>query len=86
MKELEVAQSNLSQVQQKMKRSYNQKTKFRSFAHGDEVLMLLPLQGQSLVARYSCPYVVERRVGDLNYMVASTDRCKRAQLCHMNML
>ncbi len=83
---LQVARDNLGEVQKKMKGYYDRKVKYRSFEPGEEVLALLPLQGQPLAARYSGPYVVESRVGDLDYMIATPDRRKRAQLCHVNML
>ena len=83
---LEAAQEHLGKAQRRMKGYYDKKTQYRSFAPGDEVLVLLPLQGQPLAARYSGPYVVERRVGDLDYVVATPDRRKRAQICHVNML
>ena len=68
-----------------MKGYYDQKTKYRSFAPGEEVLVLLPLQGQPLAARYCGPYVIEK-VGDLDYMLVTPDRHKRVHLCHVNML
>ena len=85
-KALELAREHLGGAQARMKGYYDRKATYREFAPGDEVLVLLPLQGQPLAARYSGPYVVERRVGDLDYMVATPDRRKRAQLCHVNML
>ena len=30
--------------------------------------------------------MIEKKVGDLDYLVATPDRRKRAQLCHVNML
>ena len=65
---------------------YDRKAKYRCFEPGEEVLALLLLQGQPLAARYSGPYVIERKVGDLDYVIATPDRRKRAQLCHLNML
>lgn len=66
-----------------MKVHYDKGTNYRSFAPGDEVLVLLPLQGQLLGVRYSGSYVTESRVGDLNFMVATPDRRRRAQLSLM---
>ena len=85
-KALEVAQTHLCKAQQNMKGYYDRRAEYRSFAPGDEVLVLLPLQGQPLAARYSGPYVIEKKVGDLDYLVVTPDRRKRAQLCHVNML
>ena len=83
---LEVTQHHLGAAQEKIKGYYDQKAKYRSFAPGKELLVLLPLQGQPLAARYCGPYVIEKKVGDLDYLVATSDRRKRAQLCHVNML
>ena len=85
-KALEVAGLNLEKAQKNMKGYYDRKAQYRSFQPGEEVLVLLPMQGQPLAARYSGPYVVERRVGELDYIVATPDRRKKAQLCHVNML
>ena len=86
VKALEVAQHHLGAAQKMMKGYYDQKVKYRSFAPGKEVLVLLPLQGQPLAARYCGPYVIEKKMGDLDYLMATHDRRKRAQLCHVNML
>ena len=74
------------QAQAKMKGNNDQKAKYRAFAPGDEVLVLLPLQGQPLAARYSGLNVVERRVGVLDYLVATPNRRKKAQVYHARKL
>ncbi len=43
LRTLKVAESHLGQVQRNMNAHYDRKTKYRSFAPGDEVLMLLPV-------------------------------------------
>lgn len=53
---------------------------------GKEDSVLRHFQEQPLTAHYIGSYVVERRVGDLDYMVATPDWPKRAQLCHVNKL
>ena len=85
-KALEVAQQHLQQAQGKMKGYYDRRAQYRSFQPGDEVLVLLPVQGQPLAARYSGPYLIEKRVGDLDYVISTPDRRRKAQLCHINML
>lgn len=47
------------------------------------MLALLPLLRKALAARFSCPYVVKKRIGDLKYQVASLDRRKDFQLYHI---
>lgn len=48
--------------------------------------MLLPLHGQPFQAKFSGPYVVEKRLGELNYVIATPDQRKTRRLCHVNML
>ena len=82
----ELAKNHLQAVQTDMKTWYDRKARSRSFAPGDQVLVLLPLLGQPLQARYSGPYVIESKVGDLDYIIKTPDRRKKRQLCHVNML
>ena len=82
----ELARNHLQEVQEEMKVWYDRKARGRSFNPGDQVLVLLPIIGQPLQARYSGPYVIERKVGDLDYIVKTPDRRKKRQLCHINML
>jgi len=51
----------------RMKVWYDCKAKHRSFKPGDQVLMLLPISGHPLQARYHGPYVVERKVNNVDY-------------------
>ena len=50
------------------------------------MLALLPIPGRPLQARYFVPYVVDKRVSDLNYILITPDRRRQHQLCHVNML
>ena len=58
----------------------------RKFEPGQKVLALLPVHGSPLQARYFGPYVVEKKLSDLNYVLITPDRRKQRQLCHINML
>ncbi|WP_435362536.1 hypothetical protein, partial [Klebsiella pneumoniae] len=69
-----------------MKSLYDRKAKVRELKIGDEVLALLPVQGRPLAARYSGPYRVAKRIGDIDYVISTPDRRKATQLCHINML
>jgi hypothetical protein len=82
----ELAKKHLQAVQTEMKTWYDRKARSRTFTPGDQVLVLLPLSGQPLQARFSGPYVIESKVGDLDYVVKTPDRRKKRQLCHVNML
>ena len=69
----ELAKKHLQAVQTEMKTWYDRKARSRTFTPGDQVLVLLPLSGQPLQARFSGPYVIESKVGDLDYVVKTPD-------------
>ena len=50
------------------------------------MLVLFPIPGHPLQARYHGPYVIESKVGEVDYIVKTPDRRKSRQLCHINML
>ena len=85
-REGKVAQENLKRSQQKMKEQYDKRTKERQLRTGDKVLILLPVPGEPLRAKFCGPYEVEKKVNDLNYVVSTPDRRKTKRLCHINML
>ena len=82
----ELARKNLSRAQRQMKVWYDRKARERVFRVGDKVLVLLPIAGNPLQARYHGPYIIERCINDVNYVVSTPDRRKQRQLCHVNML
>ena len=82
----ELARKNLHRGQARMKVWYDQKARERTFDVGDKVLVLLPIAGNPLQAKYHGPYTVERRVNNVDYVVSTPDRRKQRQLCHINML
>ena len=69
-----------------MKKWYDKDAKSREFSPGDKVLVLFPIPGHPLQARYHGPYVIESKVGEVDYIVKTLDRRKSRQLCHINML
>lgn len=69
-----------------MKVRYDINSQTRSFKPGDQVLALLPIPGKPLQARYFGPYIVEKKVSDLNYIILTPGRQKQKQMCHVNML
>ena len=58
----------------------------RCFEPGDRVLVLFPVVGNPLQAKYSGPYKVVKKISDTNYLVKTPDRRKETQVCHINML
>ncbi|XP_071500975.1 uncharacterized protein [Diadema antillarum] len=81
----EVAREHLKYSQQTMKERFDRKALSRVFEVGDKVLVLLPLPGDALKAKFSGPYVVERKLGKENYVVSMPDRRKSKRVCHVNM-
>lgn len=82
----EVAKKNMSVVQERMKKWYDRTAKRRCFSPGDKVLVLLPVPGSSLQARFSGPFVVTEKISDRDYIVATPERRRQSRLCHVNML
>ena len=82
----QMAKRNLQESQSKMKVWYDRKAKSRCFEPGDRVLVLFPVVGNPLQAKYSGPYKVVKKISDTNYLVITPDRRKKTQVCHINML
>lgn len=81
-----LAREALSKVQGKMKARYDKSTVIRSFAVGDQVLVLLPIPGSALSARFTGPYKILEKKSDTDYVVHTPDRKRQKRLCHINML
>ena len=82
----QMAKRNLQESQSKMKVWYDRKAKLRCFEAGERVLVLYPVIGNPLQAKYSGPYKVVKKIGDTNYLVKTPGRRKETQVCHINML
>ena len=82
----ELARKYLRNTQRRMKKRYDKRTIVREFREGDEVLMFTPRKVQPFDGRFQGPYVIEKRVDNLNYLVKTPDRRKRTQLYHINRL
>ena len=50
------------------------------------MLVLLPVVGSCLQAKFCCPYEVERKLSDTDYVIKTPDRKKKSRVCHANML
>ena len=64
----EVAWKNLKHSQTKMKTWYEKRVKKRQFKVGDEVLALLSIPNHPLHARYHGPYVIAKKVSEVDYV------------------
>ncbi len=81
-----LARESLANAQKGMKRRFDRKAVARSFMPGDEVLVLLPVLGSSLSARFYGPYVVKKKMSETDYMISTPDRKRQTRVCHINML
>src|SRR5688572_31131885 len=71
---------------EKAKYWYDQKAKKVVFEVGEKVLVLLPLIGKPLQAKYCGPYVIEKRLGEVDYLVGTPDRRKTKRVVHVNLM
>ena len=82
----ELVQENLAKSQDRQKRWYDQKARSRSLEVGQRALVLLPSSNKKLHAAWQGPYVIKRKIGDVNYEVEMHDKKKRQRIFHINML
>ena len=68
MKAEKIARADLKVSQKRMKAWYDQKAWKRPFKASNAVLILLPIEGQPLQARYSGLFIIERKVNDVDYI------------------
>ena len=80
------AKSHLVKSQDKMKKEYDKQVKDRDFKVGDQVLVLLPIPGSPLKAKYSGHWRIVKKLSKLDYVVETPTRRKTYQRCHVNML
>ncbi len=81
-----LAREALSKAQGKMKAHYDKGAANRSFAVGNQVLVLLPVPGSALSVRFSGPYEILEKKSDTDYVVRTPDRKRQKRVCHINML
>ncbi len=80
------AKKSLGEAQKSMKKRFDKKSVTRVIKPGDEVLVLLPVPGSALSARFAGPYVVSKKLSDTDYVVHTPDRKRKFRTCHVNML
>ncbi|XP_067261173.1 uncharacterized protein [Chanodichthys erythropterus] len=80
------AKESLLSAQVAMKRQFDRKTVQRHFKEGDQVLVLLPVVGSVLSARFSGPYEVIKKLSNTDYLIRTPERRKKSRVCHVNML
>nr|XP_006822155.1 PREDICTED: uncharacterized protein LOC102805135 [Saccoglossus kowalevskii] len=67
--------------QKKINYWYDRNARLRDFKPGDKVLVLFPMSGHALQARYHGPYVIESKLSDLNYFVKTPNSWFCESLC-----
>ena len=65
---------------------YDKRSVARNFSPGDKVLVLLPVPGKPLEAKYHGPYTVLEQLGPVDYIISTPDRRKVKRVCHVNLL
>uniref|UniRef100_A0A8C5AIP4 Integrase catalytic domain-containing protein n=1 Tax=Gadus morhua TaxID=8049 RepID=A0A8C5AIP4_GADMO len=81
-----MSREHLHQAQENQKRLYDRGTRLRDLTPGDKVLVLLPTSSTKLLAKWQGPFVVTRRVWDVDYEVVGQDRGDSRQIYHINLL
>lgn len=81
-----IAKEDLSYSQNSTKRRFDRKANEQQFQRGDQVLVLLPMPGSALTARFSGCYVVESKVSDTDYVILTPEWRRKTSLCLINML
>ncbi|KAI2644688.1 Retrovirus-related Pol polyprotein from transposon 17.6 [Labeo rohita] len=81
-----LAKIQLSAAQSKMKRQFDKNSVKREFNPGDSVLVFLPSPGSILHSKFAGPYLVERKLNQTNYLIATPDRKCKSRVCHVNRL
>src|SRR6218665_2975495 len=80
--------ANVCAVYEKLKsKQYcDLKTCVVEFEEKGLVLVLLPLLGKPLQARFYAPYKVVQRLNEVDYVIATPDRRKMKRVIHVNLL
>ena len=81
-----MAKEALSSTQESMKLHFDKRSVARELQPGDQVLVLMPMQGSSLSSRFSGPYEIERKLSETDYVIRTPDRRRKTRVCHVNML
>jgi|SRR6218665_1389769 len=82
---LEIINANEEIAKKGSKVLYDGNTKPVSYKEGQLVLVILPLIGKPLQAKFFGPYVIEKRIGEVNYVVRTPDR-RKSRVVHVNLL
>ena len=79
-----IAQEELEKNQKKNEKYYNRTARLRTLQIGDRVKVLLPIKRNKMLLKWTGPYEVVDRIGELDYRVKLDDG--RLETYHINML
>ena len=82
----QLAKEHLLKTQQKMKVWFDKKARVQTFSPGDKVLLLIPIPGHSLQAKFAGPYEVLEKLNSVDYLIHTPERRKTKRVCHVNMI
>ena len=82
----ELAREKLAKARGKMKNIYDPQAEWCQFSPGNQVLAQLPIVGLPFRARFTGPHTVLKQISEEKYLIASPERRKKSQLCHVNLL
>ena len=83
---LDLASTHAVQERSKAKVWYDRRARLRTFQLGDKVLVLMPMPGKPLHAKYHGPYTVKQQLGSVDYVISTPDGRKTKRACHVNLL
>jgi len=78
---LQAAHGYTGDSRSKSKQQFDRRAVLRTFETGDKVLVLLPISGKPLRAKY----VIQQKLGPVDHVVSTLDRRKTKCVCHMNL-
>ncbi|CAM4672458.1 unnamed protein product [Lepidochelys kempii] len=83
---LALARENLQDAQKEQKAWYDKHARERSFKVGDQVMVLKALQAHKMEASWEGPFVVQERLGAVNYLIAFPTSNRKPKVYHINSL
>ena len=83
---VEAATEHATEQRNKAKVWYDRRAVNRVFSPGEKVMVLLPVPGKPMHAKYHGPYAVVDQIGPVDYVIATPDRRKTKRVCHVNLL
>ncbi|CAM5169467.1 unnamed protein product, partial [Eretmochelys imbricata] len=83
---LALAKENVQDAQKVEKAWYDKHARERSFKVGDQVMVLKALQAHKMEASWEGPFMVQERLGAVNYLIAFPTSNRKSKVYHINSL